>query len=57
MLEQPAIQRWIGLDIHKAYFVAVGVNAEKRTVFGPHKIPNEQSKRGSPNISSLRMPW
>ena len=42
MPEQPNIQRWIGLDIHKAYFVAVGVNAEKRTVFGPHKIPNEQ---------------
>ena len=42
MPEQCIIQRWIGLDIHKAYFVAVGVNAEKSTVFGPHKIPNEQ---------------
>ncbi|HEY5158646.1 MAG TPA: IS110 family transposase [Anaerolineales bacterium] len=42
MPEQLIIQRWIGLDIHKAYFVAVGVNAEKSTVFGPHKIPNEQ---------------
>jgi transposase len=42
MPEQPIIQRWIGLDIHKTYFVAVGVNAEKRTVFGPHKVPNEQ---------------
>jgi len=42
MPEQLIIQRWIGLDIHKAYFVAVGVNAEKCTVFGPHKIPNEQ---------------
>jgi transposase len=42
MPEQPLIQRWIGLDIHKAYFVAVGVNAEKCTVFGPHKIPNVQ---------------
>ena len=42
MPEQPLIQRWIGLDIHKAYFVAVGVNAEKRAIFGPHKIPNEQ---------------
>jgi hypothetical protein len=40
MPEQPLIQRWIGLDIHKAFFVAVGVDAEKRTVFGPHKIPN-----------------
>jgi transposase len=42
MPEQPLIQRWIGLDIHKAYFVAVGVSAEKCTVFGPHKIANEQ---------------
>ena len=42
MPEQPLIQRWIGLDIHKAYFVAVGVSAEKCTVFGPHKIPNVQ---------------
>jgi transposase len=42
MPEHPLIQRWIGLDIHKAYFVAVGVNAEKCTVFGPHKIPNVQ---------------
>ena len=42
MPEQPAVLRWIGLDIHKAYFVAVGVDAQKRTVLGPHKIPNEQ---------------
>ncbi len=42
MPEQPIIQRWIGLDIHKAYFVAVSVNAEKRTIFGPRKVPNEQ---------------
>lgn len=42
MPEQPVIQRWIGLDIHKAYFVAVGVNAEKCTILGPHKISNEQ---------------
>jgi transposase len=42
MPEQANIQRWIGLDIHKAYFVAVGVNAEKDVVLGPHKILNEQ---------------
>jgi len=42
MPEQSDFQRWIGLDIHKAYFVAVGVNAEKRTIFGPQKIPNDQ---------------
>jgi transposase len=42
MPEQANNQRWIGLDIHKAYFVAVGVNAEKDVVLGPHKILNEQ---------------
>ncbi len=42
MPEQRLILRWIGLDIHKAYFVAVGVDAEKRTIFGPYKVPNEQ---------------
>jgi transposase len=42
MTEPSNIQRWIGLDIHKAYFVAVGVDAQKQTVFGPQKISNEQ---------------
>lgn len=42
MPDQPFVLRWIGLDIHKHYFVAVGVDAAKRTIFGPHKIPNEQ---------------
>ena len=42
MAKPPNIQRWIGLDIHKAYFVAMGVDAEQQTVFGPHKIPNDQ---------------
>ena len=32
--------RFIGLDIHKAYFVAVGVDVQKRVVFGPQTIPN-----------------
>jgi transposase len=30
--------RFIGLDIHKAYFVAVGVNAQREVVFGPRKV-------------------
>jgi transposase len=42
MKKPPDIQRWIGLDIHKAYFVAVGVDAEKQPIFGPHKIMNNQ---------------
>ncbi len=42
-MKKPAdIQRWIGLDIHKAYFVAVGVDAEKQPIFGPFKIMNDQ---------------
>jgi transposase len=36
------IRRWIGLDIHKSYFVAVGVDAEKQPVFGPQRVMNEQ---------------
>ena len=31
----PAPTRFIGLDIHKDYFVAVGVDADKQIVFGP----------------------
>jgi transposase len=34
--------RFIGLDIHKAYFVAVGVDAHKQVVLGPQTVPNHQ---------------
>ncbi len=34
--------RFIGLDIHKAYFVAVGVDAHKQVVFGPQTVSNQQ---------------
>jgi len=34
--------RWIGLDIHKDYFVAAGVNAAKEIVLNPRKVPNNQ---------------
>ncbi|MBC8331111.1 MAG: hypothetical protein ISR58_20215 [Anaerolineales bacterium] len=30
--------RFIGLDAHKYYLVAIGVNAELEKVFGPHRI-------------------
>jgi transposase len=30
--------RFIGLDIHKAYLVAIGVNRDQEQVFGPHKV-------------------
>lgn len=38
------IERYIGLDIHKAYFVAVGVDEAKQVVFGPQRVPNERLK-------------
>lgn len=34
--------RFIGLDIHKHYLVAVGVNAQKETVYGPRRVSNDQ---------------
>jgi transposase len=30
--------RFIGLDIHKEYFVAVGVNKQREVVFGPQRV-------------------
>lgn len=32
------ITRFIGLDIHKEYFVAVGVNVQREVIFGPQKV-------------------
>ena len=34
--------RFFGLDIHKEYFVAVAVNLERETVFGPQRVSNYQ---------------
>lgn len=34
----PTPERYIGLDIHKEFLVAIGVNAEQEPVFGPHKV-------------------
>ena len=34
--------RFVGLDIHKEYFVAVGVNSERRMIFGPQRVLNYQ---------------
>ena len=34
--------RFIGLDIHKEYFVAVGVNVDREVVFGPQRVSNYQ---------------
>jgi hypothetical protein len=30
--------RFIGLDIHKEYLVAIGVNRNQKQVFGPHHV-------------------
>lgn len=32
-------QRFIGLDIHKLYFVATGVNKDLKQIYGPHQEP------------------
>jgi transposase len=37
-----APNRYIGLDIHKEYFVAVGVNEKLEAVFGPQRVSNYQ---------------
>ncbi len=33
-------KRYIGLDIHKEYFVSIGVNPQREVVFGPQKVSN-----------------
>ena len=38
----PVPLRFIGLDVHRDYFVAAGVNAQKMAVFGPQRVPNHQ---------------
>ncbi|MBN1669294.1 MAG: tyrosine-type recombinase/integrase [Anaerolineales bacterium] len=36
--QAPSPQRFIGLDIHKHYLVAVGVDAHQEQVFGPRRV-------------------
>jgi transposase len=40
MTEGPT--RFFGLDVHKEYFVAVGVNPQREVVFGPQRVSNYQ---------------
>lgn len=42
MIETTKPTRFMGLDIHKEYFVATGVNALQETVFGPQRVDNQQ---------------
>jgi transposase len=38
MSDPPSPTRFIGLDIHKEFFVAIGVDKEQNQVFGPHTV-------------------
>lgn len=40
--ERRHVQRYVGLDIHKHYLVAVGVNQEKEEVYGPRRVDYRQ---------------
>jgi len=40
VIESPT--RFFGLDIHKEYFMAVGVNVQREVIFGPQKVSNYQ---------------
>ena len=42
MLTEQVPKRFIGLDIHKKYFVAIGVDAKLNQVFGPYEAPMRQ---------------
>ena len=43
--EQGEPTRFIGLDIHKHYLVATGVDGEQATVFGPQRVPYTRLER------------
>jgi transposase len=48
MTENPI--RFFGLDIHKEYFVAVGVNPQREVVFGPQRVSNYQLDEWVPRV-------
>lgn len=43
--ESPRPQRYMGLDIHKSYLVAVGVDQDKEQVYGPRRVVYQQLER------------
>lgn len=45
MLTESVPKRFIGLDIHKNYFVAIGVDAKQNQVLGPHEAPMRHLER------------
>jgi hypothetical protein len=50
--------RFIGLDIHKHYIVAVGVSSQQEQIFGPQRIPINRNSSPIPAdtpASSIRI--
>jgi transposase len=45
MLTEQVPKRFIGLDIHKKYFVAAGVDSKLHQVLGPHEAPMRYLER------------
>lgn len=45
MLSEQIPKRFIGLDIHKKYFVAIGVDGKQNQVLGPHEAPMQHLER------------
>ena len=45
--------RFFGLDIHKEYFVAVGVNLQREVIFGPQRVSNYQLDEWAERVLTL----
>ncbi|HEX7621270.1 MAG TPA: hypothetical protein VF359_08735 [Anaerolineales bacterium] len=45
--------RFFGLDIHKEYFVAVGVNMQRQVIFGPQRVSNYQLAEWAERVLTL----
>src|SRR5271157_4503589 len=52
MAESPT--RFFGLDIHKEYFIAVGVSPEREIVFGPQRVSNYQLEEWAQRVLTPR---
>jgi transposase len=51
---QPGLSRFIGLDIHKKYFVAAGVNRDLIQTLAPQEVPIRQLKRWAEKTITTR---
>lgn len=45
--------RFFGLDIHKEYFVGVGVNVQREVIFGPQRVSNYQLAEWAERVLTL----